>query len=75
MPNSEIYLDASRYESLVAALVEASTRPDPFTGKIADADQIRIALGEAADIWPESVTRDGAVEGIGRALVAEVSCS
>lgn len=58
MPQSEIYLDAKRYEALVAAIIGAAQEPNPVKGAALDPDQIKIALGEVADIWPESIAGD-----------------
>lgn len=51
----EIYLSHDRYTRLVAAL--ADLKPCPIADRIT-ADQIKIALGEAGDIWPLGIRRD-----------------
>jgi hypothetical protein len=58
MSQHETYLGAKRYEALVSALSEAATRPDPFTGRVGDPDQIKVVLGEFGAIWPESIGDD-----------------
>jgi hypothetical protein len=47
-----IYLENATYQALVAALRDLPV--DPVTGKM-EADAIKIALGEVADIWPRSI--------------------
>lgn len=49
----EVYLPTAIYDRLIAALM-AAPRECAWTGA-PDADQIKIALGEAADIWPASI--------------------
>lgn len=49
-----IYMEDATYARLVAAIVEAVTTPDPVTGGL-DPDAIKIALGEAGDVWPASI--------------------
>ena len=48
----EIYIADETYHRLVAALL--TLEPCPVTGEVGP-DQIKIALGEVADIWPESI--------------------
>lgn len=55
MTNEDIYLPYDRYTRLVAAL--ANLEPCPFAGRITE-DQIKVALGEAGDIWPLEIRGD-----------------
>ncbi|MCF6370968.1 hypothetical protein [Rhizobium halophilum] len=50
---TEVYLPTATYDRLIAALMTAP-RECAWTGA-PDADQIKIALGEVADIWPASI--------------------
>lgn len=52
---AETYIPDSDYAKLVAAL--ASLAPCPMAGRVTD-DQIKTALGDVGDIWPESVRVD-----------------
>ncbi|MCS3740221.1 hypothetical protein [Rhizobium sp. BK661] len=47
------YLPDDVYEALVSKLMTAS-RESLFNGE-PDSDEIKIALGEIADIWPEAI--------------------
>ncbi|WP_213285928.1 hypothetical protein [Bradyrhizobium sp. sGM-13] len=51
----EIFLNDDQYTRLVERL--ANLEPCPFAGKITP-DQIKIALGEAGDIWPAEIYGD-----------------
>jgi hypothetical protein len=51
---TDIFLNDERYSRLVAALVNG--QPCPFAGRITE-DQIKVALGEAGDIWPKSIEK------------------
>ncbi len=51
-----LFLARTEYDALVAALMDAP-RTNPLTGE-PDADGLKIALGEAGDIWPESIAVD-----------------
>jgi hypothetical protein len=46
---AEIYIETENYRRAVAAIA-ALTNADP--------DDIKIALGEHASVWPESIRRD-----------------
>ena len=52
------YLSTDEYNQLVAALLFArpllAVEPSPFTGAVT-ADEIKIALGEKANVWPEKI--------------------
>jgi hypothetical protein len=52
------YLPDVEYNRLVATLLIAAPllriRPSPWTGSITE-DEIKLALGEKLDIWPESI--------------------
>jgi hypothetical protein len=48
---AETYIPDSDYAKLVAAL--ASLAPCPMAGRVTE-DQIKTALGDVGDIWPES---------------------
>jgi len=50
---TEVYLPTPIYDRLIAALMTAP-RECAWTGA-PDADQIKIALGEVADVWPASI--------------------
>lgn len=52
---AETYVPDSDYAKLVAAL--ASLAPCPMAGRVTE-DQIKTALGDVGDIWPESVRVD-----------------
>lgn len=52
---SAIYIETARYQRAVAAI--AALEPCPFEG-VVTADQIKEALGEIGDIWPESIRGD-----------------
>ncbi len=47
------YLPDDVYEALVSKLMAVS-RESPFNGE-PDSDEIKIALGEIADIWPKAI--------------------
>lgn len=49
---TDIFLDDERYSRLVAALV--NIQPCPVTGMVTE-NEIKIALGEAGDIWPQAI--------------------
>ena len=51
----EIYLHHDQYSRLVERL--ANLEPCPFAGKITP-DQIKVALGEAGNIWPKEIYGD-----------------
>lgn len=55
MTTPDIYLDYDRYSRLVTAL--ANLQPCPFAGRITE-DQIKVALGEAGDVWPLEIRGD-----------------
>ncbi len=52
---TDIFLDNKRYSRLVAALLKVE--PCPVTGVVSE-NEFKIALGEAGDIWPESIRED-----------------
>lgn len=52
---AETYLSDTDYAKLVAAL--ANLAPCPIARRVTE-DQIKTALGELGDIWPESVRVD-----------------
>lgn len=52
MTTTEVYLDQSRFDALIDALLNVESCPG--TGKVTR-DQIVIALGEAGNIWPLSI--------------------
>ena len=52
---TDIFVSDERYSRLVAALL--NVKPCPFTGAVTE-NEIKIALGEAGDIWPESILID-----------------
>jgi hypothetical protein len=47
----EVYRSEESYRRLVEAL--AAIKPCPVTGEVTD--QVKIALGEVGDIWPNSI--------------------
>ncbi|MDI4663675.1 hypothetical protein K9U40_04920 [Xanthobacter autotrophicus] len=49
------YIDDVSYNNLVEFL--SLLKPDPRTGRI-DRDEIILALGERADIWPRGIIPD-----------------
>lgn len=49
------FIENDTYDSLVAALL--SLAPCPFTGMV-EADAVKLALGEHADIWPARIADD-----------------
>jgi hypothetical protein len=51
----DFYLPTEKYNALAEAL--ANLEPCPVRGVIT-ADQIKIVLGERADIWPASIAAD-----------------
>jgi hypothetical protein len=57
---AEVYIPTGNYRRAADAI--AALKPCPVHGVIT-ADQIKIALGEAGNIWPESIRGnvDGAV--------------
>ena len=48
------YLPANQYENLIRTL--SALQPDPITGEI-DHDAIKLVIGEAADIWPSTISQ------------------
>lgn len=52
---SEIYIDDHRFNALAEKI--AALEPCAFAGRIT-ADQIKLALGEHGDIWPECIWAD-----------------
>lgn len=57
-----IYMPDVDYDRLVAALLNLA--PDPGTGEVGP-DQIKIALGNAGNVWPERIDDAQAVEATG----------
>lgn len=54
----ETFIPVPVYQALVARLVEiAAAGPSIFTGDI-DGDDFKIALGEVANLWPQSIEED-----------------
>lgn len=47
-----IYLPRRAYARLVDAILKLE--PDPVSGQV-EADQVKLALGEFGDIWPEGL--------------------
>jgi hypothetical protein len=52
---AEIYVSTENYRSAAEAI--AGLEPCPVHGDIT-ADQVKIAIGEAGNIWPESIRGD-----------------
>ena len=52
---AEIYVSTEIYQRAAEAI--AALTPCPFHGCITT-DQVKIALGEAGNIWPESIRGD-----------------
>jgi hypothetical protein len=55
---AETYLPMTKYNRLVATIMSVAPllniEPSPWTGTITK-DEIKLALGEHCDIWPESI--------------------
>jgi hypothetical protein len=55
---AEKYLSMTEYNALVATLLTVpellSVEPSVWTGTVTE-DEIKIALGERCDIWPECI--------------------
>ena len=54
-----IYVESELFDHV--ANVIATLEPCPFAGKVT-IDQIKMALGDAADIWPVSIAADACME-------------
>ncbi|QDM27560.1 hypothetical protein FNL56_16605 [Tardiphaga sp. vice304] len=52
---TEIYIGTARFQRIAAAI--AALEPCWFSG-VVTADQVKLALGEHGDIWPDSIRRD-----------------
>ena len=52
---TEIYIPTGNYRRAADAI--AALKPCPVHG-VVTADQVKIALGEAGDIWPDSIRGD-----------------
>lgn len=52
---TDVYIDTARFEGIAKAI--AALEPCPFFG-VVTADQVKIALGEHGDIWPDSIRAD-----------------
>ena len=55
MKHKEIYLSVVPHHRLAEKI--ANLEPCPFVGRVTP-DQVKIALGEFGDIWPESIRED-----------------
>ena len=49
---SDIYLDTERFNHIAEKI--AALTPCAFAGRVT-ADQVKVALGEQGDIWPECI--------------------
>jgi hypothetical protein len=52
---TDVYIDTGRFERIAIAI--AALEPCPFFG-VVTADQVKMALGEHGDIWPEAIRAD-----------------
>jgi hypothetical protein len=51
---TDVYIGSERFERIAEAI--AALEPCPFFG-VLTADQVKMALGEHGDIWPDSIRR------------------
>ena len=52
-----IYVDTETYRRAVANMAAIFNKPCLFAGEVT-ADQVKLALGQELDIWPDSIADD-----------------